>query len=732
MSARSRALVLVLPLTLGVPLARAEDERPRVEPVRVATPPTIDGVLDDAAWQAGPLPLTEWLTYNPLNGDKMEQRTEVHAVYDDRYLYFAFHCLDPDPGKVRSNISRRDNMFNDDWVGLSLDSVGNGQSAYDMFVNAAGIQGDILTTPSAGENSAPDWVWESAGRRTETGYDVEVRLPLTSVRFKSGTDVSMGVLFWRRVSRLGISASWPVVPAGRSFIERHATMVLHDLKRPLTLELAPSATYSRQQTRATPDAFAPADDEPDAGLSLKYGLTSSVTLEGTVNPDFSQVESDAFQVEVNQRFPLFFSEKRPFFMEGLGNFELAGVGGDAVMRTAVHTRRIVDPFWGLKTTGTTGGVTFGLLAAGDEAPGRPIDDETNPFLDQRKDFYVARAQYSLGKSSYLGGIVTDTEFGQGHNRVAGGDLQFRRGAHAFGATFLATTTESSDGLEDRSGLGGGFIYSYETKPLVVITQLEHYDTGFQMDTAFMNQVGITQGWTYIAPSFYPDAKKYPWFKRFVPFLFFQYGRDRIQGGDPWVVVPGVRMNFTRQGFLRLDTIQGEEAFQQRTFRTSTTRVIAEAQAVRWLHFFAEVGFGRSIFYDTADPFLGKRRTQTVELTLQPSARLNQKVSLSRVEFDRVTSGDRVFTVNVLNTQTTFQLNRHIFFRGIAQYDSSRSRVLTDLLASWELLPGTVAYGGYGSLIEKREWSGQEWTPGAGVYRTSQRGLFFKAAYVHRF
>src|SRR5688572_1204738 len=225
---------------------QADEPRAKLEPTRAAAPPAIDGVLDDLAWQGPALPLTEWLTYNPLNGEKMEQRTEVHAVYDDRYLYFAFHCLDPDPEKVRSNISRRDNMFNDDWVGLSLDSVGNGQSAYDMFVNAAGIQGDILTTPSAGENSAPDWVWESAGRRTETGYDVEVRLPLTSVRFKSGTDVSMGVLFWRRVSRLGISASWPVVPAGRSFIERHATMVLHDLKRPLTLEVAPSATYSRQ------------------------------------------------------------------------------------------------------------------------------------------------------------------------------------------------------------------------------------------------------------------------------------------------------------------------------------------------------------------------------------------------------------------------------------------------------------------------------------------------------
>jgi uncharacterized protein DUF5916/cellulose/xylan binding protein with CBM9 domain len=732
MPANSRFPILTLAVLMTGSLARGDEERPRLEPVRATAPPTIDGVLDDAAWQGAALPMSEWLTYNPLNGDRMEQRTEVRAVYDDRYLYFAFHCTDPDPAKVRSNISRRDNMFNDDWVGLSLDSVGNGQASYDMFVNPAGIQGDILTTPSAGENSAPDWVWESAGRRTETGYDVEVRLPFTSVRFKSGADVSMGVLFWRRVSRLGMSASWPAVPAGKSFIDRHAVMVLHDVKRPLTLELAPSATYSRQQTRATPTAFAPADSHPDAGLSVKYGMTSSVTLEGTVNPDFSQVESDSFQVEVNQRFPLFFSEKRPFFMEGLGGFELAGVGGDAVMRTAVHTRRIVDPFWGLKTTGTTGRVTFGVLAAGDEAPGRQIGADPNPFLDHNQDFYIGRAQYSLGRSNYLGAIVTDTEFVRGHNRVAGGDMALKWGQQSASATFLSTRTRSPEGAETKDGLGGQFTYSYETKRFVFVNQLEHYDRGFQMDTAFLNQVGITQGWTYVAPSFYPDAKKYPWFKRFIPFYFVQYGKDRIQGGKPWIMVQGVRMNFTRQGFLRIDTSFGEQPWVGRSFHTRKTRAIAEAQILRWLYFSSTATFGRQIFYDPALPYLGRQRTYYAEVTLQPNARLNQRVTFDRVEFDKLTDGSRVFTVNVLNTQTTFQLDRHFFLRGIVQYDSSLHRVLTDFLASYELRPGTVAYAGYGSLIEKREWDGQQWTPGIGSYQTSQRSLFFKTSYVHRF
>jgi Domain of unknown function (DUF5916)/Carbohydrate family 9 binding domain-like len=705
--------------------------RARIEPARAAKPPVIDGALDDEAWQGPPLPLSDWITYNPLSGNRLEQVTEVRIVYDDRFLYFAFHCKDPEPDRVRSTLSRRDNLWNDDWVGMSLDSVGNGQSSYDMFINPVGVQGDILTTPSAGENSAPDWVWDSAGQRTGQGYDVEMRLPLTSIRFVSGAEVRMGVLFWRRVSRLGMSVSWPEVPAGRSFIERHAMLVLHDVKRPLTLEVMPSATYSYRQTLQTPNHFGPADSDPDTGVSVKYGVTSSATVEGTVNPDFSQVESDAFQVEVNQRFPLFFSEKRPFFMEGLGTFELAGVGGDALMRTAVHTRRIVDPFWGSKATGTVGKTSFGLLAAGDDAPGRDLGALDNPYLGERKEYYIVRGQYPLGRGSYVGGIVTDTEFAAGHNRVVGSDVSMRMGRHNASATLLATTSTTPDGLTSKDGVGGQVYYAFETKPIVIVSQMEHYDRGFQMDTAFLNQVGITQGWTYVAPSFYPDPKKYAWFKRIVPFLYWQYGKDHIQDGKPWIFVPGVRMNFTRQGFFRADAILGDEIWQGQTFDISNVRIFGEAQLTRWLRFSTRATFGRSIFYDVVDPYLGKHQTYSGEVTLQPSARLSQTASYDRVEFDRL-SGEEIYTVNVLNTRTTFQINREFFVRAIVQYDSSRRRVLTDFLGSWELLPGTVAYAGYGSLIQRQEWDGQSFQPGRGEYRTTERGFFFKASYIHRF
>jgi len=618
----------------------------------------IDGVLEDDAWKGPALPLTEWLTYNPLNGDKLAQTTEVRAAYDDAFLYFAFRCLDPAPDKVRSTLSRRDNVWNDDWVGLSLDSVGNGQSSYDLFVNPAGVQSDVLTTPSAGENSAPDFVWDSAGRRTGGGYDVELRLPLKSFRFKSGAEVRMGILFWRRVSRLGVSAAWPEVPAGKSFIERHALMTLQNLKQPLTLEVIPSATWSLRQTRATPDAFSAVDSEPDAGLSVKYGVTSAVTVEGTVNPDFSQVESDAFQVEVNQRFPVFYSEKRPFFMEGMGTFELAGTGGDSNMRTAVHTRVIVDPLWGAKAAGTAGRATFAMLVAGDEAPGRQAPGEPeNPFLDEREKYFIGRGQWSLGRTSYAGVLLTDTEFGSGHNRVAGADLSLKRGDHLATATFLASASRTLDGLSGSDGLAGQASYAYETKPFVFLTQAEHYDNDFRMDTAFLNQTGITQGWSFLAPSFYPDPKQHAWLKRVVPFVFTRYGKDRVQGGHQWFVLPGIRLHMTRQGFFRLDAGWGQEPWAGQVFPIRQVRVFGGAQVARWLNVFTLFRFGRSIYYDPVEPFSGREKRSFVELSLQPSARFNEQVSWSRVVFDRASDGSNVYSIDVINTRTSFQIDR---------------------------------------------------------------------------
>ena len=195
---------------------------PPLVATRTTTAPTIDGALDDEAWRGAPQPTGEWRSYNPLNGDTIPQQTRVWIAYDDRYLYFAFQCDDQEPDRIKASVARRDTIFADDWVGLSLDALGTGQVSYHMMVNPVGVQLDMLNSASSFEDLAPDWIWDSAGHRTPTGYSVEIRLPLESIRFKGGDSVRMGILFWRHISRSGVSVSWPAMNSGQWVFDVHS------------------------------------------------------------------------------------------------------------------------------------------------------------------------------------------------------------------------------------------------------------------------------------------------------------------------------------------------------------------------------------------------------------------------------------------------------------------------------------------------------------------------------
>jgi hypothetical protein len=719
--------------TLHAGASEADEGTPVVlAATRAVSSPLIDGALDDEAWRHEPLALGEWLSYNPLHGDRVPQRTRVWAAYDDRYLYFAFDCQDPEPDRIKTSVTRRDNIWQDDWVGLSIDSLGTGQVAYHMMVNPSGVQLDLLNSVSGNEDEAPDWIWDSAGRRTETGYVVEIRVPLQSIRFARGNDVRTGILFWRRVSRLGVSISWPALEPGKWVFQKHASLIFERLDAPLTRELIPATTYVFNQARETPETWDRTANKADLGFSSRFGLASNVTLDATVNPDFSQVESDSFQVEVNQRFPIFFSEKRPFFMEGSDIFRLAGIsGGDASMVSAVHTRNIVDPIVGLKLTGSAGRLSFGTLNALDQAADRDLED-ADPRRGHDRIFNIGRARYSLGTDTFLGAIVADTRFGGDRNSVAGADVswKFRGTSHQITTTALHSWTQDREGPRDGSALQMNFNTSSQRSN--VSAQFEHYDRDFVMDTAFYNRVGFTQAWAFVDYSFYPDKDRYPWIRRITPFTFVQGGRDREVGNDGFLNVSGFRFNFTRQGFFRIDRFFGREPWAGRRFDIGRIRLQGQVQLFRWVNVEGYFHSGRAIFYDLVDPFGGDERRSEFEVTFQPTGRLTQAIEYERVMFDRADTGERVHTVDILNTRTTYQFTRAFALRGIAQYDSSLKRVLTDFLASYELKPGTVIYGGYGALFEQRDFRDREWVTGEGSYRASRRGLFLKASYLYRF
>jgi hypothetical protein len=709
--------------------------QPDFQVARAAQPPVIDGLLEDEVWKREPLPLGEWLSYNPNRGDRMPAalRTDVKIAYDDRNIYLAIHCFDNEPAKIRTTISKRDSAFNDDWFAISLDSAGNGQAAYHLFVNPSGMQMDAINTSASGEQFDADVVWYSVGKVVSDGYVVEIQLPLQTLRFSGGSQVRMGLLFFRKISRMGISYSYPPMAPGQWVFDQPAHLLFANLTQPRLVELLPSVTYGVRQERATAERWNSADSDVHVGASGKFGITSNITLDGTIHPDFSQVESDAFQVEVNQRFPIFYSEKRPFFMEGMGLFNIAGNTGFGNMRTSVHTRRIANPFWGTKVTGTSGKTTFGVLNAWDESP-EDIGNRGSPATGRAKLYTIGRATYALRRSDYVGAIVTDTEHAGRHNRVVGGDLKIKpSAAQDVSATFLASQTgvESDDGTH---GTAAQASYSYNTRRVTVGTQIERYGREFQMDTAFYNRTGFTAAWAYSEYNFYPRQGPNVWLQRVTPSLFVKRGHDNVQDGNEGFARAALDFSFTRQGHMSFSYGRGYEPWIGRRFDAGGANAFVGVQILRWLNIFSYVNVGPEIFYDRVDPFQGQAHGGGFGFQLQPNQHLNQEINGNLVRFDRASTGERVYSVNIINAKTTYQFDKHFLVRFLAQYDSSARRVLTDLLGSYEFVPGTVVHAGYGSLFEKGDGESGMLRPGddGSKYLAVNRGLFFKASYLRRF
>ena len=258
-----------------------------LRPVRIATPPKLDGILDDEAWSGDPLPLDTWMSYNPMRGEAAAEKTQVWIGLRRGGGLLRVPLPRQRAGRIRTNISRRDNAFGDDWVGVSLDSSRAGQLAYHLFVNPSGIQMDALQSGSGGEDFAPDWVWQSAGHVGADGWSAEIRVPLENIRFRSGADVRMGVLFWRRLSRTGVSTSWPEMAPGQVGVRVECRRSSFDeLQSRRLLEMIPSSTFSGNQVRSDRSSWNGTRARGDFGVSVKYGLTSAVTLDATVNPGF--------------------------------------------------------------------------------------------------------------------------------------------------------------------------------------------------------------------------------------------------------------------------------------------------------------------------------------------------------------------------------------------------------------------------------------------------------------
>jgi hypothetical protein len=405
---------------------------------RFEHPPVIDGKLDDEIWKTAAV-FKDFYQVNPGDNLAPSKPTEVMMGYDAKTLYFAFHCYD-EPDKVRATVAKRDNVFSEDNVRVYLDTFNDQRRAYILGWNPLGIQQDGVMIEGQSEDFSVDIVMESKGMITSDGWTLEVAIPFKSLRYEAGKGKQWGILIQRNIDRLNDEFdSWTPVSRDISSSlsqEGHITG-LEGISTEHTLEVIPSVTVSETGKRVSALTLADLAADPtrvdpgrmlneplkfDVGVTAKYSLTPTVTLDLAVNPDFAQVEADQTVVTANQRFPIFFEEKRPFFLEGIDIFQTP--------IQAVHTRSIVDPDVAVKLSGKRGKNTFGILLASDNAPGNFSEDERQDtaslpaiarFIDKNAYVGILRLKRDVGKQSYIGLLMTSYNFIEEHNQLGGID-----------------------------------------------------------------------------------------------------------------------------------------------------------------------------------------------------------------------------------------------------------------------------------------------------------------------
>jgi hypothetical protein len=731
---------------------------PTAEVPRLEATVRVDGVLDEPAWSQATR-LGGFWQYQPVDGRPAEEETVVLVWYAPDAIYFGIVARDRRPAAIRATVADRDNIDSDDHVVIDIDTFHDRRRAFFFGVNPLGAQSDGVRSEGAGQVSSlipgstdlnPDFIWDSKGRITDRGYEVEIRIPFKSLRYPGGQPQSWGLNVTRVVQRTGYTDTWTDVRrANASFLGQEGAIGgLHDLKRGVAVEAQPFVTATADGRRdVTGGEFIRDDVDPDAGLNIRLGFTS-YALDATLNPDFSQVESDEGQVTVNERFALFFPEKRPFFLEGI---ELFGSP-----QTLVYTRRIVNPKVGAKLTGKFGQLGVAHLTAVDETD---ADDAW---------FNITRLRRDFGRNSIAGLTFTNRDQGSLYNRVLAGDFRYVWGLYYTQFQVGASVTRDGAGSRtapiwqaeyDRTGRSWGF--NYLVKGL---------GRGFDDQAGFVNRLrsDVVNAHAFNRLTIYgergaalenltiffgPDRT---WLYRefgFNPALegFEQVDATfQLRGG--WELNGHVERDFVNfQDSSYADYTVGSAAgpayrpaddFSGFIWRTGVT-------TPTWQQFEGNVEYqrGRAAIFEEGTT--GNAWLLSGQLGFRPASTIRMALTGTVFRLSRL-DGREYARTTIPRLKVEYQPRRSLFFRAIGEYRSERRVALTDpatgapllvagaaqpatefnglrvdLLASFEPTPGTVAFLGYGSSLEtdaEFNWS-----------RLARRndGFFVKLAYQIR-
>jgi hypothetical protein len=659
--------------------------------------------------------VTGFTQRSPQDGAPSSQRTDVYLGYDARNLYAVFLAFDTDPASVRANLAPRENIDNDDRVGVLIDTFDDQRTAYGFRSSPLGVQWDARwseVTRGAGYDSSYEAVWYTDAQLTDGGYVVVMTIPFRTMRFPESGEQRWRVQFERLIPRSSEESYWPAYSQSvDSRLNQAAIMSgVRDVSPGRNIQLIPFAFVRSYDVLEANRAGGPGftkETEDDIGLDAKIVLKDSFVLDFTYNPDFSQVESDQPQVTVNERFEVQFPERRPFFLENADYF--------ATETPLVFTRRIVDPEVGIKFTGRQGPWGIGTMLTNDEAPGLRVLPG-DPLYGEDADVSVLRVFRDFGQQSRAGILHTEREFGDTYNKVAAADTYIRLTENWLTELLMVNTeTRRADGtvLDGRqtnwrvNRNGRNFLAHY------------HW-------TQQSNDFSVPLG--FLSRNYTPDAKglhgfmeyrfwlEDSWLNRIGPRVFFA-NQDDLSGLRVYSEFsPALQMAWAGDSFLSVGINKIRERLRPKDFPGLVAPRDYEQQ--RWAanissDVLAKLGFSLRLDEGTvinlvppvgAEPELADRTLIEAELRWRPMDRLRVDSTFLSTSLDDHMGRGPIFDNRIFRTRLNYQFTKEMSLRVILQHEDTKPTALSrltrdeslnlDVLFRYVLNPWSALYVGF--------------------------------------
>jgi hypothetical protein len=679
-------------------------EPPAVRIPRVQSPPRLQDFLSGAP-PPGLASVSDFKQREPGDGIPASRVTTVYLAYDDKNFYAVFVCKE-DPSVVRANLTKREAIMGDDVVGLILDSFHDRRHAYLFLTNPLGIQMDGITTEGQDDDYSFDTLWQSEGRLTRDGYVVWMSIPFKSLRFSDASVQTWGIALGRIIPTNNETSFWPYITRRvAGFGQQLATLEgLEHISPGRNLQFIPYGAASGARYLDEQGGQYATNKEGRAGLDAKMVVRDALTVDMTANPDFSQVESDEPQVTINQRFEVFFPEKRPFFIENANMF--------ATPENLFFSRRVADPQFGARLTGKVGRWAVAGLVMDDRTSGSQLSID-DPLRNHRALIGVTRIQRDIRQKSTVGFMATGFEFGGASNEVLGVDTRLQlSGNWILTGQAIATRTTESDGKR-LSGPGFNADLGYNSRAFSWGASYVDRAPDFRAELGYIPRTDIRKADSGGRYRWFPKGKRLLSFGPSGGFSAIWDHRNQLQDWDGGAEFD---IEFPSSTQFEVGFDRFYERYEGLSFHRSVLRGYASTSWLKWLSLEGSFKTGTAINYYPADgiaPFLGDGSQGSLGLTLRPSSRLrldetyiyNRLQTRPDAPVPAGAAGADIFNQHLARSKANYQFTRALSLRAIVDYnavlpDSSLvaltndKRITADVLLTYLLNPGTALYVGY--------------------------------------